>query len=1015
MALLLFRIGRFSYRHPWRVLVTWLVLLGAALGLGLGLGGSMRESFDIPGTESQAALDRLASVFPQTAGASASVIAITPDGASIEATDAQNAIAGAVTALEGVDGVESVVSPFSEYATDAVSADGRAAIIRVQFTEATSAITQAQLDATIEAGRTAASKGLQVEFAGAVFEELEYGLTVTEAIGVVFAAVVLIVTFGSVLAAGLPLASALIAVGTTMGGILAVAATTSVSSATPLLAVMIGIAVGIDYALFVLSRHRHQLANGMPVEESAATAVGTAGNAVIFAGVTVMIALLGLMVVGIPFLSVMGVAAAIAVFLAMATAVTLLPALLGFAGERMRPKPGSRAHRRETGADAKPTMGRRWVGLVLKAPWVFVIAVVAVLGGLAIPAASLELSLPTPAGQQPGTIARDGYDALTEHFGEGANGPLLVMLDITQADNATLMHDLQSASDLVAAVPGVKTAGDALPNPTVDSAIIQVIPVTGPSDPDTLDVVNGIRALAPQIEADYGMTLSVTGYTAIAIDISDRLGQSLIPFALVVVGLSFVLLAMVFRSILVPLKAALSFLLSVFAAFGVVVAIFQWGWFADAMHVVPGPIISFMPVLLMAIIFGLAMDYEVFLVSGMREAHVHGAPPRDAIVHGFTQGARVVTAAALIMFFVFVAFVPEGAGVIKAIALGLAAGIAFDAFLVRMTLVPALMSLMGKWAWWLPRPLARVLPELDIEGERLGRHRGDTAWADASAERAAVGAAGLVAGDARFEVGPLDLEVPPGGVLVALGSAAERRVFAATLAGRLEPSRGRMHVLGHPLPGDAGDVRRRVAVAALDATPERGDELVLAELLRERLVRVGEEATDTAVSALLGDVELVLRRLGAPETRVPGETLVTTLDPVARALATAQLALAERPLVLVADLGDLARGGEGPALAGAVIDGLSRLASAEVTIIALAPRGLDVSAAIDRVTHPARPLSGIALSAGTSSVPLERAVPAPRAGEHADSAWLPGHVPATPQLSTTPFAAARPRGKDDAR
>lgn len=1010
MALVLFRIGRFSFRHPWRVLATWLIVLAAALGIGLGLGGTMRESFDIPGTESQAALDRLESVFPQTAGASANVIVVAPAGSTVESTDAQQSIADAVAALEAVDGVESVVSPFSEYATDAVSDDGRAAIIRVQFTGQRTDITEAQQEATIEAGRLAAAGGLQVDFAGALFEELEYGLTITEAIGVVFAGFVLVITFGSVIAAGLPLASALIAVGTTMGGILALAAATAVSSSTPLLAVMIGIAVGIDYALFVLSRHRHQLANGMAAEESAATAVGTAGNAVVFAGVTVMIALLGLLVVGIPFLSVMGVAAAVAVFLAMATAVTVLPALFGLIGERLRPRPGSRAHRRETGADTRPTMGRRWVGIVLKAPWAFVIGVIAVLGGLAIPAASLELSLPTAAEQHTGTTARDGYDALTEHFGEGANGPLLVMLDITQADNDTLLDDLDAVADRVAGVAGVKTAGDALPNPTVDSAIIQVIPVSGPADPATLEVVNGLRALAPQVEADYGMELSVTGYTAVAIDISDRLGQSLLPFALVVVGLSFVLLAMVFRSILVPLKAALSFLLSVFAAFGVVVAIFQWGWFADALGIVPGPIISFMPVLLMAIIFGLAMDYEVFLVSGMREAHVHGASPREAIVHGFAQGARVVTAAALIMIFVFAAFIPEGAGVIKAIALGLAAGIAFDAFLVRMTLVPALMAIMGRWAWWLPRPLARVLPELDIEGERLGRYRADAFWAHASAARAAIGASGVVAGDARFEVGPLDLEVETGGILVALGSSVERRVFAATLAGRLAPSRGRLHVLGHPLPGDGVEVRRRVAVAGLDATPERGDELVLAELVRERLESVGEPASDAAVARLLGDVEQVLRALGAPQARVPAETLVATLDPVARALATAQLALAERPLVLVADLGDLARGGEGDALAGVVVDGLSRLAPAEVTIVALAPRGLDVHRALGRMTHRARPLAGVALEAGASSVPLERAPSAPPSGGHAEPRRFSGHAPASTRLSTTDS----PR-KDDAR
>ncbi|MGO2110151.1 MAG: MMPL family transporter, partial [Pseudoclavibacter sp.] len=361
MALILYRIGRFSFHNPWRVIVTWLALLGAALGVGVALGGEMQESFDIPGTESQEALDRLNSVFPEVAGASATVVVEAPVGESVEGAVTSSAIDAAVDGIGDIDGIAQVVSPFSEYATDAISADSQAAIIQVQFDGDTTEVTEGQKSQLIEAAEQAMSGGATVAFSGSIFEDLEYGLTVTEAIGVVFAAFVLIVAFGSVLAAGLPLVAALFAVGTTMGGILIVTSMTSVSSATPLLAVMIGIAVGIDYALFVLSRHRHQLANGLEPDESAATAVGTAGNAVIFAGVTVMIALVGLLIVGIPFLAVMGIAAAIAVFLAMAAAVTLLPALFGLAGERLRPKAGSRAHRRETGADAKPTMGRRWV------------------------------------------------------------------------------------------------------------------------------------------------------------------------------------------------------------------------------------------------------------------------------------------------------------------------------------------------------------------------------------------------------------------------------------------------------------------------------------------------------------------------------------------------------------------------------------------------------------------------------------------------------------------------------
>lgn len=990
MALILYRIGRFSFRHPWRVLLTWLALLAAALGAGLAAGGTMQESFEIPGTQSQAALDRLSAVFPEAAGASASIIVLAPAGETVDSDAARAAIEESTRLLGEVDGVTQAVSPFSEYATDAVSEDGRAAIIRAQFEGTEETVGEEQLQAIQDAAAPATEEGLEAFFGGRMFEELEYGLTITEALGVLFAAVVLFITFGSVLAAGLPLASALVAVGTTMGGVLVVAALTPVSSATPLLAVMIGLAVGIDYALFVLSRHRHQLANGFDVEESAATAVGTAGSAVLFAGVTVMIALLGLLVVGIPFLSVMGIAAAIAVFLAMIVAVTLLPALFGLAGERLRPKPGSRAQLRETGQTAGVPLGRRWVRTVLRAPWAFLAGVVAVLGVIALPALDLQLALPSGGGQQPGTIARDAYDATSEHFGEGANGPLLVMLDITQADNDSLLDDLESISERVAAVPGVKIAGDALPNTTVDSAIIQVIPETGPDDPATYELVGALRELGPRIQDEYGVELSVTGSTAVAIDISNRLGDSLLPFAGVVVGLSFILLLLVFRSVLVPLKAAFSFLLSVFAAFGVTVAVFQWGWFSDAMHVVPGPIISFMPIILMAIVFGLAMDYEVFLVSGMREAYVLGASPRQAVEQGFAQGARVVTAAALIMFFVFVAFVPEGAGVIKSIALGLAVGIAFDAFLVRMTLVPALMAILGRSAWWLPRWLRRGLPELDIEGEQLRHYRADAQWARSEGAGLALAASELIAGDARLPVGPITVQLPAGGVLLVEGQAPARHVLAATLAGRLTPAGGRVQIHGHPLPGDAGQVRRHVVLVELGELRDREAELTIAELLRERLRRVGGDDGDDAVNERIRALEAVLAALGAPDPRIPADATITLLDPVTRALGLAQLALAEEPAVLVADTGGLAAGPEGAAVVAILVEGLAALASADSNGLGRSSR--DSAASVQR-PPAAGPAVVLGVPAGLDLTETSRRLAA--SGRHLERLQLQNGTPAS--------------------
>ncbi|RRJ88339.1 MMPL family transporter [Gulosibacter macacae] len=943
MALLLYRIGLFSYRHRWQVLVAWIVVFAGLLAAGLGLGGTMKESFAIPGTESQRALDRLEQVFPEVAGASAQVVIETTDG-KIEPH--KERIQTAVKEIAGQPHVIQALDPWSEYATNTLADDGEAVIVQVQFTTNVTSELTADVEAIREIGTNLGTDGLRVAFGGQLYQNLEYGLTVTELIGVAFAAIVLIVAFGSVLAAGMPLISAIVAVGTTMGAILVVAKFVTVSSATPLLAVMIGLAVGIDYALFILSRHRQQLARGAEPAESTATAVGTSGSAVVFAGATVMVALLGLVIVGIPFLSVMGIAAAAGVFAALAASITLLPALLGFAGERMRPKEGSRAWRRDTGANAKPSMGRRWVRLVLKAPIVFILLVIAGLGALAIPALHMQTSLPSGKGEAVGYTARDAYDIVTNHFGEGANGPMLVMLDITQMSNDTLMDDLAAIRDRVAAVPGVAHTGQALPNPTVDSAIIQVIPTTGPDDPATFNTVVGLRDLAAGIQDDYHAVSSVTGATAVQIDITNRLNGALLPFAAVVVGLSFVLLTMVFRSLLVPLKAALSFLLSAFAAFGVVVLVFQDGIFGEIFGIVPGPIIAFLPVLLLAIVFGLAMDYEVFLVSGMREAHVHGHRAREAIEEGFTNAARVVTAAALIMFFVFIAFVPEGAGVIKVIAFGLAAGIFFDAFLVRMTLVPALMALFGEKAWALPRWLDRMLPDLDIEGEGLREYQAQAAWA--REHPAAIAFESLRIGDEAHPITAADVDVPAGGVLVARGTAPTRRLLSATLAGRLDPVGGRAQVLGRSLPGDAPGLVTRVASVDLGNLDDRSRELTLGQLLGRHAAYGGlTMRTEVPASATAEAIELLneaLTEAGHPSPNLRADTYLDALDPVSRAVALIGITVAERPELLILDLGVLAHSAEAPRLGSAVVRAAERLADPGTTVVLGASSQFDLDA-----------------------------------------------------------------------
>ena len=732
MSTFLARLGRASFRHRGVVSVAWLVLLGGIVALLVTVGGSFDDRFTIPGSQSQDALDRLAELSPGASGAGAQIVFVAPDGATVADPAYAAAVQDVVAAAGRVPQVAGVVGPFE---SQALSPDGRAALATVQFD-----VPREELDATrvdaLEATTTAAEDaGLVVAVGGDAFSSTGVTIGATEFIGVIVAILVLVLTFGSLLAAGMNLLTALIGIGVGMGGLLLASHVVTLSSTAPTLALMIGLAVGIDYALFILSRHRSQLAAGMDPEESAARATGTAGSAVVFAGLTVVIALSGLAVVGIPFLTVMGVGAAGTVLVAVLVALTLLPALTGFAGARLAPRPGSRAARREQADAARTTgaggsMGARWTRLVTRRPLLTVVLGLAGVLVLAAPAPQLRLALPDNSTAAPDTPQRQAYDLISENFGPGLNGPLVVL--VQDLDPATAQ---QPAGAIAAAIGGTPTAtpGEfsgglddvAYAAPTLlpggTTALVTVLPESGPQEEATNRLVGDLRAAVPDLEQRTGTDLAVTGQTAVAIDVSDRLGQALLPFALVVVGLALILLLLVFRSILVPITAAVGFLLSVAAAFGAVVAVFQWGWFGDVLGVpATGPVISFLPVILMAVLFGLAMDYEVFLVSRMREEYAHGAEPREAVVTGARHAARVVVAAALIMFSVFASFVTIDDVIVKAIAFGLAVGILVDAFVVRMTLVPAVLALLGRSAWWLPRWLDRVLPDLDVEGARLG-------------------------------------------------------------------------------------------------------------------------------------------------------------------------------------------------------------------------------------------------------------------------------------------------------
>ncbi len=930
MATLLYRLGRFSFRHPWRMIAVWLILMIGILGGGVALGGKTNDSFAIPGTESQNAIDRLAAVFPSAAGASAQLVVTVPDGASVEKEPYRSAIDDLVARAAKVSGVDNASSPFGKYSSDAISANKTAAIVQVQFTHQQSDVTPKSLADLKSLSHIATDAGMKIGYGGSVYQDSSVSISPTEGIGVIFAGIVLFVAFGSLLAAGMPLLTAIVGIGVTIGGVLAASKFLVIGSSTPLLALMIGLAVGIDYGLFILSRHRNQLAQGMTVEESAATSVATAGSAVVFAGGTVIIALLGLLVVGIPFLSAMGVAAAAGVLVAIFASTTLLPALLGLAGRRLIPKPGSRAFLRANAAEgaARKSLGERWVRRVIRRPIIAVVAVVGLLGIVAIPAFSLELALPSGASEPVGSTTRTSYDMIEKSFGPGRNGPLIVLVDITQT--TAIAQDLSAIRSDLQKLPDVTYVSQGLPNATFDTAILQVIPSSAPTSPRTTALVNEIRGLSTSVDRKWHTPLEVTGATAVQIDISQRLNSALLPFGLIVVGLSILLLMMVFRSVFVPIKAAIGFLLSVFTSFGVVVAIFQWGWFSDALGVIPGPILSFLPILLMAVLFGLAMDYEVFLVSGMRESFVHTGDAKKAIVKGFSGAARVVTSAALIMFFVFASFIPDGAGIIKAMAVGLAVGILADAFLVRMTLVPAAMALLGKAAWWMPKWLGRILPNVDIEGEKLREHRDAVSWASGQCAGQIITTSGLVAGSGRRLVGPVSVGFAPGSLVLVSGQSADRRLLAATLSGRLDPVAGRAQVGGHPLPSESANVVRLVALEDIGGTDRAEVRVGIAELLVERL-RLTQPwyrafAVHRRARTWLARVDAVLGQGHA----IPGRASIEQLPQLERAVALTAVALAEHTPVVMLDLLDAFADTTDEAK---FLKALDRLAPATTTIV----------------------------------------------------------------------------------
>ncbi|MFC4072783.1 MMPL family transporter [Actinoplanes subglobosus] len=839
----LYRVAAAVVRHRARTITLWLLAILALAGAGNLMSAGADDEFTIPGSPSQTALDTLSRVFPQVSGASAKIVLTLPDGGDVRDQAVRDAVARAADRAEGVEHVVAVVSPYDERIKGAVSGDGTAAVITVQLDVSVTEVqpvTRERLATVADGLRQDIGPAARVLAGGDAFADRVPKLSPTEGLGLLVALMVLLITFGSMIAAGIPLLTAVLGVGLSASLLYGVTAVAGVPSTAVMLAVMLGLAVGIDYALFILSRHRDQLRDGLDTDESIARATATAGSAVVFAGLTVIIALLGLAVAGIPFLTTMGLAAALAVVIAVLIAVTFIPALLAVAGERLRP----RAPRRRKIRIKTPWTA--WVRLATRRPIITILVIVLGLGAATLPATELRLALPDNGSEAHGSPARVTYDTITEHFGPGFNGPLLVTADIISSRDP--VGDMNRLGAEIAGLPGVALVALATPDPKGQVGIVQVIPDSAPDSEATTDLVHRLRDLADHFRDTYGADTAVTGITAVGIDVSARLGGALVPFGLLVVGLSLVLLTMVFRSIAVPVKATAGYLLSVGAAFGATALVFQRGWLTDVLHVShTGSVISFLPIILMGVLFGLAMDYELFLVSRIREEYVHTGDADHAVDAGFRASAPVVVAAALIMFAVFAAFVPEGSTTIKPIAFALAVGVFVDAFLVRMTLVPAVLRLLGDRAWWLPSRLDRALPSLDVEGEGLTRELALADWPEPGATDA-VAIAGFT---------PEPLRAGPGEVVEVVGEPSATRDLLYAVGGRITGLPGAAKTLGLVLPQRAPAVRAKVMLIRCPALAEPARQTVAAAglapplLLVEGLDRIaGQADRDAAQRAL---------------------------------------------------------------------------------------------------------------------------------------------------------------------
>jgi RND superfamily putative drug exporter len=706
MSSFLYRLGLRCARHPLLVLAAWLVIATAVVGLRAAVGGPTKDNYRAPGVESQRANDLLRRRFHAQSGASGDIV-FHVDHGSISDPANESAVTAALAELTKDTDVTAVTNPFDP-SSPTVSADRRTAYATVNYS--TRVLTSINTSQATAAAAVARHDGVQAELTGTIAQTQK--TDGREGLGIAAAVIVLLVAFGSVIAMGIPIGTALAGLGVGLGAVGILAGFVDVPSTSPTLAKMIGLGVGIDYALFIVTRHRESLRDGLPPADAAGHAIATAGQSVLFAGTTVVVAIAGLVMAGLPAVTTMGFSAAICVVVAMAVAVTLLPALLGLLGTRI--DKWSVPHRRVDQARTRETLSARWAHHIGHRPWRFALVSLAALLALAAPVVGLRLGFADDSNASTTTTQHQAYDLLAAGFGKGFNGPLSIVVEQTGSIQPTTLAKVARA---IAADPGVAGVQRPLLNPAGDTAVITALPTTSPQDAATARTVNRLRTrVLPSAVAQTGATALVTGQTAASADLSHRLTSRLPAFIIAVVALSFVLLMIAFRSVAVPLKAAIMNMLSISTAYGIIVAVFEWGWAKSVFGLHASvPINPFVPMIMFAILFGLSMDYEVFLLSRVREHFLHSGDSHSSVVDGLAATARVITSAALIMISVFLAFVPSQNVTVKMFGLGLASAVLIDATLVRMILVPATMSLLGKANWWLPSWLDRILPRMDLE------------------------------------------------------------------------------------------------------------------------------------------------------------------------------------------------------------------------------------------------------------------------------------------------------------